>query len=109
MSLAGTRLGAYEILARIGAGGMGEVYRGRDARLGRDVAIKVLPASVANDSDRLARFEPEARVLASLNHAHIAQIYDSTPDGSRFLAICLKPESNPTKATVWVDWTTGLR
>src|SRR5262249_49373347 len=75
MSLAGTRLGAYEILARIGAGGMGEVYRARHGRLGRDVAIKVLPASVANDGDRLARFDREARLLASLNHPNIAQIY----------------------------------
>jgi len=71
----GARLGVYEIVRPIGAGGMGEVYRARDTRLGRDVAIKVLPASVALDADRLARFEREARVLASVNHPNIASIY----------------------------------
>jgi eukaryotic-like serine/threonine-protein kinase len=72
---AGTRLGPYEIIAPIGAGGMGEVYRARDTKLGRDVAIKVLPALLAQDPERLARFEREAKVLASLNHPNIAQIY----------------------------------
>ena len=72
---AGTRLGPYEILASIGAGGMGEVYRARDTKLDRDVAIKVLPAALAQDPERLARFEREAKVLASLNHPNIAQIY----------------------------------
>src|SRR4249919_2355372 len=71
----GTRLGSYEILSPIGAGGMGEVYRARDTKLGRDVAIKVLPAAFTADRDRLARFEREARVLASLNHPNIAAIY----------------------------------
>ena len=71
----GTRLGAYEILGPIGAGGMGEVYRARDSRLRRDVAIKVLPAAFMADTDRLARFEREARVLAALNHPNIAAIY----------------------------------
>ena len=76
MALApGTRLGAYEIVALIGSGGMGEVYRARDSRLNRDVAIKVLPSEVAADHDRLARFEREAQVLASLNHPNIANIY----------------------------------
>src|SRR3984957_5030329 len=72
---AGTRLGSYEILAAIGAGGMGEVYRARDIKLERDVAIKVLPAALAQDPERLARFAREAKVLASLNHPNIAQIY----------------------------------
>src|SRR5277367_4229875 len=72
---AGTRLGPYEILVSIGAGSMGEVYRARDTKLGRDVAIKVLPALLAQDPERLARFEREAKVLASLNHPNIAQIY----------------------------------
>jgi len=72
---AGTRLGTYEILAPIGAGGMGEVYRARDTKLDRDVAIKVLPPALAEDPERLARFEREAKVLASLNHPNIAQIY----------------------------------
>jgi Tol biopolymer transport system component len=71
----GSRLGVYEILAPLGHGGMGEVHRARDTKLQRDVAIKVLPVSVANDPDRLLRFEREARVLASLNHPHIAAIY----------------------------------
>ena len=69
MSLAaGVRLGVYEVLAPLGAGGMGEVYRARDTRLGREVAIKVLPASLAGDPDRLMRFEREAKTLAALNH-----------------------------------------
>jgi serine/threonine-protein kinase len=71
----GSRLGPYEILAPIGAGGMGEVYRARDARLKRDVAIKVLPSALARDAERLARFQREAQVLASLNHSQIAAIY----------------------------------
>src|SRR5450755_303217 len=76
MSLApGTRLGPYEILAPIGAGGMGEVYRARDTKLDREVAIKILPESFSSDPDRLARFEREAKVLAALNHPNIAQIY----------------------------------
>ena len=72
---AGTRLGPYEILSPLGAGGMGEVYRARDGHLGRDVAIKVLPQAVAQDAERLARFQREAQVLASLNHPHIGAIY----------------------------------
>ena len=76
MSLrAGTRLGPYEILSALGAGGMGEVYRARDTKLNRDVAIKVLLPAVANDPDRLARFSREAQVLASLNHPNIAHIH----------------------------------
>ena len=71
----GWRLGAYEILSAIGAGGMGEVYRARDRKLDRDVAMKVLPDVFANDPERLARFEREAKTLAALNHPHIAQIY----------------------------------
>ena len=71
----GTRLGPYEVIAPLGVGGMGEVYRGRDARLKRDVALKILPASVAADPDRLARFEREAQALAALNHPNIAAIY----------------------------------
>ncbi|HEY7573638.1 MAG TPA: serine/threonine-protein kinase, partial [Thermoanaerobaculia bacterium] len=73
---AGTRLGPYEITARLGAGGMGEVYRARDSRLGRDVAVKVLLGEVAADRDRLRRFELEARAASALNHPHIVMIYD---------------------------------
>jgi len=72
---AGTRLGPYEILAPLGAGGMGEVYRAKDTKLKRDVALKVLPSAVAADPERLARFQREAEVLAALNHPNIAQIY----------------------------------
>src|SRR5579871_604630 len=72
---AGTRLGPYEVAAPIGAGGMGEVYRARDTNLDRDVAIKVLPSSFAQEPERLARFEREAKVLAALNHPNIAHIY----------------------------------
>src|SRR5499427_5375878 len=72
---AGTKLGPYEILAPIGAGGMGEVYRAKDTKLKRDVALKVLPEAFAADPERMARFQREAEVLASLNHPNIAQIY----------------------------------
>jgi eukaryotic-like serine/threonine-protein kinase len=71
----GTRLGGYEIVRLLGTGGMGEVYRAHDAKLGRAVAVKILPAFFTNDSDRVLRFQREAQALASLNHPHIAQIY----------------------------------
>src|SRR5688572_22930998 len=71
----GFRIGPYEIIGLLGAGGMGEVYRARDARLKRDVALKFLPEAVANDADRLARFEREAQALAALKHPHIATIH----------------------------------
>jgi Tol biopolymer transport system component len=89
---AGTRLGPYEVLAPIGAGGMGEVYRARDTKLDRDVAIKVLPAALAQDPERLARFEREAKVLAALNHPNIAQIYGVEESGGvRALVMELVP------------------
>jgi Tol biopolymer transport system component len=82
----GTKLGPYEIVSPVGAGGMGEVYRARDTRLGRDVAIKVLPEGLANDTDRLRRFEQEARTIAALNHPNILGIHDiGTHDGAPFL------------------------
>src|SRR5436189_3534153 len=74
---AGSRLGPYEIVSAIGAGGMGEVYRAKDTKLGRDVALKVLPDAVATDPQRLARFQPQAQVLASLNHPNLAHIHGS--------------------------------
>jgi len=77
----GTHLGPYEILSAIGAGGMGEVYRARDPKLGRDVAIKVLPEAFARDSERMARFQREAKVLASLDHPNIASIYGLEDSG----------------------------
>ncbi len=73
--MVGKTLGHYEILEPLGAGGMGEVYRARDTKLDRDVAIKVLPEDFATDPDRLARFEREAKLLAALNHPNIAAIY----------------------------------
>jgi hypothetical protein len=75
MIAAGTKLGAYELIALIGAGGMGEVYQAHDTKLGRDVAIKILPEAFAHDADRLSRFQREAKMLASLNHPNIAHIY----------------------------------
>jgi serine/threonine protein kinase len=82
----GTKLGPYEIQSQLGAGGMGEVYRARDTRLGRDVAIKVLPEALAKDADRLRRFEQEARTIAALNHPNILGIHDiGTHDGAPFL------------------------
>jgi len=73
--LIGSRLGAYQVTASIGAGGMGEVYRARDTKLDREVAIKVLPAAFTADAERLARFEREAKLLGSLNHSNIAHVY----------------------------------
>ena len=88
----GTRLGPYEILALLGAGGMGEVYHARDAALGRDVAIKILPQAFSEHPERLARFEREARVLASLNHPHVGAIYGIEHfDGGRGLVLELIP------------------
>ena len=85
---AGTRLGVFKIAQLIGAGGMGEVYRARDTKLGRDVAIKVLPEDFAKDPDRLARFEREAKTLAALNHPNIGSLYDfQEQDGVRFLVL----------------------
>ena len=72
----GTQLGAYEVIAPLGAGGMGEVYRARDTRLNRSVAIKILPAHLADRAERRQRFEREARAVASLNHPHICALYD---------------------------------
>src|SRR5712692_7816404 len=87
MSLtAGTQLGPYEILAPLGAGGMGEVYRARDPRIGREVAIKVLPAAFADDPDRLRRFEQEVRAAGALNHPNILAIYDvGTENGAPYI------------------------
>src|ERR1041385_6451899 len=93
----GTRLGVYEISGSIGAGGMGEVYRARDTKLGRDVAIKTLPELFATDPERLARFEREAKTLAALNHPNIAQIYGVEEKGTiRALVMELVP--GPTLA-----------
>jgi serine/threonine protein kinase len=82
----GTKLGPYEIVAPLGAGGMGEVYRARDPRLGREVAIKVLPTSFSSDLDRLRRFEQEARAASAINHPSILAVYDvGTHEGAPYL------------------------
>ena len=95
--IAGARLGSYEILSAIGAGGMGEVYKARDIRLKRDVALKILPESFASDPDRLARFQREAEVLASLSHPNIAGIYGlEESDGIR--ALVMELVEGPTLA-----------
>src|SRR5438876_9710726 len=84
----GQQLGSYEITALLGKGGMGEVYRARDAKLKRDVAIKILPDEFAGDSDRIARFQREAEALAALNHQNIAAIYDlQEANSTRFLIL----------------------
>src|SRR5262252_1516021 len=89
MTLAvGTRLGVYEVTGLLGVGGMGEVYRATDTKLGRQVAIKTLPAELASDKDRLARFEREAKLLAALTHAHIAAVYGlDEHEGTQYLAM----------------------
>jgi eukaryotic-like serine/threonine-protein kinase len=85
---AGTRLGHFEIVSAIGAGGMGEVYKARDGRLKRDVALKVLPELASTDPERLARFEREAQTLAALNHPHIAAIFGiEESNGTRALVM----------------------
>src|SRR5258706_3087411 len=78
----GTKLGPYEIVAPLGAGGMGEVYRARDTRLARDVAIKVLPASLSSNPESPSRFEREARTVSSLNHPHICTLHDVGREGT---------------------------
>src|SRR6516164_7186133 len=94
----GTAVGSYEILSLLGAGGMGEVYRAKDTKLGREVALKILPASFTNDPERVARFRREAQVLASLNHPHIAQIYGlEEANGTQFLVLELVDDESLDK------------
>jgi serine/threonine protein kinase len=100
--VSGTKLGPYEVIAQIGEGGMGEVYRARDTKLKRDVAIKVLSQAFARDSDCLARFEREAEVLATLNHPNIAHIY-GFEDSSKFVSAARYTSPmppNPSRATI---------
>src|SRR5689334_9136915 len=88
MLTAGTRLGTYDVVAPLGSGGMGEVYRARDTRLGREVAIKTIPPGLGHDPERLGRFEREAQLLAALNHPHIAAIYGiESHGGTQFLVL----------------------
>jgi serine/threonine protein kinase len=93
----GTRLGAYEILSALGAGGMGEVYRARDTKLNRDVALKILPDMFAADPDRRARFGREAQLLASMNHPHIAAIY-GVEESPEVQALVIELVEGPTLA-----------
>jgi len=95
----GSRLGPYEVTAQIGAGGMGEVYKARDTKLNRDVALKILPEAFALDPDRLARFKREAQVLASLNHPNIAAIY-GFEEANGVQALVLELVEGPTLADV---------
>ena len=95
----GAKLGPYEILAAIGAGGMGEVYRATDTNLKRQVAIKVLPAALIGDHDRLVRFQREAEVLASLNHPNIAAIY-GFEESAGLHAIVMEFVEGPTLAEI---------
>jgi serine/threonine protein kinase len=93
----GTKLGAYEVVGALGAGGMGEVYRARDTKLNRDVALKVLPEVFAKDDERTARFQREAQVLASLNHPNIAAIYGLEESGG-VRALVMELVEGPTLA-----------
>jgi serine/threonine protein kinase/Tol biopolymer transport system component len=97
MLTVGTKIGSYEVIASIGAGGMGEVYRARDSKLGRQVALKVLPEAFARDADRMARFEREAKFLASLNHPHIATIH-GLEDSEATHALVMELVEGPTLA-----------
>ena len=92
---AGTKLGVYEVLSAIGAGGMGEVYKARDTKLDRDVALKILPDAFVNDPERLARFQREAKVLASLNHPNIAAIH-GLEESDETRALVLELVEGPT-------------
>ena len=84
----GTRLGAFEILAPLGSGGMGEVYRAKDVKLGREIALKILPDSFTHDAERVARFQREAQILAGLNHPHSGAIYGvDDANGIHFLVL----------------------
>src|SRR5580765_1472616 len=84
---AGSKLGPYEVLSLLGAGGMGEVFRARDARLGRDVAIKVLPESLATDPDRRLRFERETQAVAALQHPNVVSLFDTGIQDGRLFAV----------------------
>src|ERR1700678_70598 len=99
---AGTKLGPFEILAPIGAGGMGEVYRARDTKLRREVALKVLPEAFARDPDRMARFQREAEVLASLNHPNIAHMYGVEGEGTARALVMELVEGESPKGPL--DW-----
>ena len=108
----GITLGPYQVTAKIGEGGMGEVYRARDTKLDRDVALKVLPEAFTADPDRLARFEREAKVLASLNHPNIGHIYGlEEAEGQKALVLELVERLHPSRTgqqtRMWVAHRTS--
>jgi hypothetical protein len=117
----GTKLGPYEIASMLGAGGMGEVYQAHDTKLGRDVAIKVLPEVFSRDPERLSRFQREAKMLAALNHPNIVKPlfetratgtryeYDVSADSQRFLINTAPEQAASAPITVVVNWTAGLK
>ena len=107
----GTHLGGYEIVALLGAGGMGEAYRARDTRLHRDVALKVLPPAMAGDPMAFALFEREAQAVAALSHPHILAVHDSRQcavHGDRFLALRPSRDSTPQAIAVIGNWSSLL-
>jgi eukaryotic-like serine/threonine-protein kinase len=106
----GFRLGPYEVLSPLGAGGMGEVYKARDTRLARHVAIKVLPESFSSDADRLRRFEQEARAASLLNHPNITTVYDvGSHDGAPYVVEeLLEGETRPASSTAATASRTGF-
>jgi serine/threonine protein kinase len=124
----GTKLGTYEVTSHIGSGGMGEVYQAHDSKLDRDVAIKVLPEQFARDSERLARFQREAKLLAAVVNGRGGSFeigavkplfgtralagrysYDVTADGQRFLLNSIPEQAASAPITVVVNWTAGVR
>src|SRR5258708_12250741 len=94
------KLGNYDILDKLGEGGMGEVYRARDNRLNRNVAVKILPPDVANDPTRRARFEQEARALGALNHPHIVAVYDTGEDNGQAYIVSELVDGEPLRAVI---------
>ena len=105
----GTQLGSYEVLSLLGRGGMGEVYRARDTKLKREVAIKTLPEEFSRDPERLVRFQREAEALAALNHPmRDIRIYAVAPDG-RFLIATLAADKRPTPITAVLNWQSALK
>jgi eukaryotic-like serine/threonine-protein kinase len=103
----GTKLGPYEILVPLGAGGMGEVYRARDSKLNRDVALKILPARFTDDAERMARFRREAQVLASLNHPNIGSIY-GLEESNNLRVLVLELVEGPTLADRIIESGSGI-
>ena len=105
----GKTISSYKVVSELGKGGMGEVWRAQDTKLGRDVALKVLPDSFAQDPDRLERFEREARVLASLSHPNVAGIFGfEDVDGQRFLVKTPVEDDSETRIHVVLNWTSLL-